>query len=282
MGIIKSSAYKIGYQVKLKFKITLHSRDRFLLEQIKAYFGGVGKIYYDKRRKVCTYQVVSTKDLTDVIIPHFEKFPLLTKKRADFELFKSVIELMHKKEHLTSGGLQKIVSIKALMNKRLSPDLQTKHTGCNPVSRPVVLIPENFEPNWLAGFITGDGCFLIDIKKGQTKTGFIVTLKVCITQHSCDIELMKSLVTAFGCGRIESNAQGSIVNFVVTKFTCITEKILPLLEKYPIQGVKALDSADFCKVVYIMKVKGHLTTEGLEQIRKIKEGMNRKRSESPD
>jgi len=38
--------------------------------------------------------------------------------------------------------------------------------------------------------------------------------------------------------------------------------------------VKSKDFADFCKVVDIIKVKGHLTAEGLDQIRKIKSGMN--------
>ena len=37
------------------------------------------------------------------------------------------------------------------------------------------------------------------------------------------------------------------------------------------------DLADFCQVAEMMKVKKHITLEGLEQIRKIKAGMNRGR-----
>jgi len=33
------------------------------------------------------YSVQSLKDLTEVIIPHFIKYPLLTQKQADFCLF---------------------------------------------------------------------------------------------------------------------------------------------------------------------------------------------------
>ena len=43
------------------------------------------------------YSVQSIKDLTNVIIPHFMKYPLLTPKRADFLLLKLVVELMKKK-----------------------------------------------------------------------------------------------------------------------------------------------------------------------------------------
>jgi len=36
------------------------------------------------------------------------------------------------------------------------------------------------------------------------------------------------------------------------------EKIIPLYQKYPIIGVKALDFADWWKVALIMKEGGHL------------------------
>jgi hypothetical protein len=42
-------------------------------------------------------------------------------------------------------------------------------------------------------------------------------------------------------------------------------------------GVKSLDFQDWCKAAEIVKKKGHLTTEGLEQLHKIKTGMNRGR-----
>ena len=38
--------------------------------------------------------------------------------------------------------------------------------------------------------------------------------------------------------------------------------------------MKALDFADFCLAAELMKDNKHLTLEGLEQIRKIKAGMN--------
>lgn len=52
------------------------------------------------------------------------------------------------------------------------------------------------------------------------------------------------------------------------------KKIIPFFEKYPILGEKSRDFKDFCKVAEQMKQKKHLTKEGLDQIREIKEGMN--------
>lgn len=61
---------------------------------------------------------------------------------------------------------------------------------------------------------------------------------------------------------------------MVSRYSDISEKIIPLFNKYPIAGVKLLDFADFCKVAELMKAGQHLTKEGLAEIKLIKAGMN--------
>jgi hypothetical protein len=58
------------------------------------------------------FRVSGIEDL-NLIINHFDKYPLLTQKLSDFLLFKKVINLMIQGKHLTIEGLSKIVSIKA-------------------------------------------------------------------------------------------------------------------------------------------------------------------------
>jgi hypothetical protein len=89
----------------------MHQRDKALLEQIKSYFG-VGEIY-KQGKNAYQSQVNYLKDLTAVILPHFLMYPLITQKRADFELFKQVVDLMNQQKHVTPEGLQKIIDIKA-------------------------------------------------------------------------------------------------------------------------------------------------------------------------
>jgi hypothetical protein len=60
----------------------------------------------------------------------------------------------------------------------------------------------------------------------------------------------------------------------VQKLSDIHGKVIPFFDKYRIEGVKALDFADFKRATEIMKVKGHLTQSGLDEIRLIKVGMN--------
>jgi hypothetical protein len=120
------------------------------------------------------------------------------------------------------------------------------------------------------------GCFLVIVKKSPTtKTGFSVSLRFRITQHSRDKELIISLVNYLDCGNVsEKQKQSPILDFQITKFEDLIEKVIPFFQKYPILGVKAKDFSDFCKVAELMQNKAHLTAEGLDQIRKIKAGMN--------
>ncbi len=188
----------------------------------------VGTIHLSQRDGSAMYYVNSLKDLTNVIIPHFEKYPLLTQKRADFLLFKSVVELMNDKEHLKIDGLDKIVSIRASMNKGLPAVLTEAFPNAIPVSRPLVEVPENIDPYWLAGFSEGESCFNVSISKSKTcKIGFRVQLRFIIGQHSRDSLLFESILKNWQCGKIGVESQNLVVRFNVLKFTELNDIIIP-------------------------------------------------------
>ena len=243
---------------------------------IRAYFGGVGSITKQSKDSV-QFRVNSLKDLA-VVIDHFAKCPLITQKRADFELLKQVVEIMNRKEHLTLDGLYKIVSLRAAMNNGLSEKQKAAFPDVVPVQRPLVLDQEIPDPHWLSGFVSAEGCFFIVIQESTShKAGVKSTLRFQIGQHSRDAELMKNIQEYFDCGNFRLRANQDAGDFLVTRFVDIHEKIIPFFSRYPIVGIKALDYGDFCKAAELMKTKAHLTKHGLEQIRKIKDGMNKGR-----
>jgi LAGLIDADG endonuclease len=94
-----------------------------------------------------SFRVNSLQDLTNIIIPHFLKFPLFTQKAADFYLFKQVTELMTNKSHLTTEGLQEIINIKASMNLGLSDELKSNFINTVPVQRPTINTTNLPDPN---------------------------------------------------------------------------------------------------------------------------------------
>jgi LAGLIDADG endonuclease len=259
------------------FIIRLHKRDRAVLELIKSSLLDVGSIT-DQDDKATTFRVGSI-DKLEVIINHFDKYPLITQKLADYLLFRQAFELIKNKEHLTPEGLNKLVSIRASMNKGLSDHLKVALPYVTLAQRPLVKLPLQIERQWLAGFAEGEACFSITINTSKShKLGFVVYLRFRITQHSRDVLLIDSLVNSFGCGKVEQDPRGSAVTFVVQKISDITEKIIPFFDKYPLQGIKAKDFEDFKKAANLMQSKAHLTKEGLEQIRIIKSGMNTQRN----
>lgn len=144
VGIHKVSKSITGYSVKISFQIGLHRKDLLLLEKIKLFFG-VGIISKDGENYV-KYQVRSIEDLK-IIFNHFDKYPLITQKQADYLLFKSVFEKMCSKQHLTKEGLLKIVALKATLNKGLSEQLKVAFPNVIPVKRPRILNSKVTDPN---------------------------------------------------------------------------------------------------------------------------------------
>lgn len=232
----------------MRFKIALHKKDLSVLEKIKAYFKGVGRIdKTGKDRDSISYVISSRKLITDVILPHFEKYPLVTNKRADYELFKRIIEKMNKREHLTYEGLQEIVNIRASLHASrdgLSTELKEAFPHYILVPRPLIenqFIPD---PYWLAGFTSGEGCFYVVISKSSSSSvESNVRLRFILSQHSKDEQLMTNLITYFNCGNLEK-AKDNMVYFKVTNIKDNYEKIQSFFNKYQLDGVKINDFQD--------------------------------------
>ena len=248
-------------------------------------------IYKDKAH----YIVQKLSDLP-FIIEHFTKYPLKTKKYADFKLFLQAFNIVNTKQHLSKEGFLQVINIKGSLNKGLSDKLKVAFP--NFVSMPRPQLPKTtLDSNlpgikyWLAGFVSGEGCFVIKVSKSKThKLGKSVTLNFLgprraqaqvgrppwgpVFQHKVDKNLLEKFTYFLYCGRISIKESTGIVTFSVTNFKDITEKIIPFFQEYPILGVKAKDFEDFKKASYLIKNKAHLTSEGLAKILLIKSKMN--------
>jgi len=89
---------------------------------------------------------------------------------------------------------------------------------------------------------------------------------------------MRNLVEFLGVGRYFAEKDEEHGNLLITDIEGITNKVIPLFDKYPILGLKSQDFQDFKKVALLIKNKDHLTNEGLEKIRGIRAGMNKSRA----
>ena len=99
-----------------------------------------------------------------------------------------------------------------------------------------------------------------------------VQLTFVLTQHLRDEQLLRSFIKYLNCGEVYKYREAC--DFRVYSLSDIITKIIPFYKGYPL-GEKSKDFNIFCQVAEIMKERKHLTKDGLKQIRKLKEGMNR-------
>ena len=282
ISIDKRIKGRVGWVVKPSFQISLHSRDMKLLLQLQEFFA-CGSIVSKNNRSEKSFRVNSLHDLTNFIIPHFVNFPLLSQKAADFELFKQIVKLINNKIHLTDVGLQQIINIRASINLGLSDLQKSKFINYKPVPRPIINYTEIPNGNWIAGFSSGEGCFLVNIspaplgdKSKISKRPQNIQLIFKISQHQRDKKLLELISKYLNCGAIYSHSENAFV-FTVGKFLDLNNKIIPFFKEHSIQGIKQLDYQDFCEIATLIGEGKHITTTGIAKIKLIKDRMNTKR-----
>jgi hypothetical protein len=140
---IKSSEGKFG--VEPCFQIGLHSRDLNLLIQIKSFFGEIGTIY--TYNNITVYKIINIDDILEVIIPHFDKYPLITQKQNDYIIWKKIINLIRDGKHLDEKGLTEILNLKVSFNKEMFDGLGVSFLRAMNIKRPKINTPKDIDLN---------------------------------------------------------------------------------------------------------------------------------------
>jgi hypothetical protein len=271
-----NSKYATGWRIKPVFAIGLHKKDIELLKNIQSSLG-VGKIHIHGKDSI-QFRVDSIKEL-QVVINHFESYPLVTAKWADYILFKKAFDIILLKEHLSPEGLLKLVGIKASLNLGLNASLKEAFPNWKELQydRPNYIFCGIPDPNWMAGFASGDSSFNIKINNSPTSLlNKRVQLRFGIGLNIREKALIQHLAAYFDLSDTLKYIYFDLnsARFEAVKFSDITDKIIPFFEKHSIQGKKSQDFVDFKQAAGIIKSKGHLTSEGLERILEIKARMN--------
>jgi len=108
-------SYGIGRRIQLRFRITQHDRDTKLMELITEYFTS-GKLYKYPDKPAVAVTIVKLSDITNIIIPFFEQYPLIGIKQLDYLDRCKIAKLMNEGAHLTEEGINLICTIKAGIN----------------------------------------------------------------------------------------------------------------------------------------------------------------------
>jgi hypothetical protein len=132
-------------------------------------------------------------------------------------------------------------------------------------------------PEYLAGFIDGEGCFSVSIHPhDSSRWGWLIDPDFTINQHRQSRGLLERIQRFFGCGKIylKSPHKSDVLTYVVYSRRSIYEKIIPFLDAHPLISHKRHDYEKFREVVELLMLKKHRTLEGFQDIVRIAFSMN--------
>jgi hypothetical protein len=260
----------LKWKVRTSFEINLYLKDVDILYLIKSFFG-VGSVFTRPHLNRCVYRVTKNEELLTVIIPHFSKYSLISKKGEDFILWSKVVNMKSTKKHLTFEGFSIILTYYAAINRGVSSKVTKYYPNIEVVDKPNIKLPLTLNPNWVSGFVAGDGGFIINIRKNNK-----VEFRFHVAQHSKDFDLLNLFINFFNSGNVylRSNLSTPRCDFVIQNFEDMINKVITHFDKYPLDTIKQLDYNDFKQALLIVKSKKSLKSEDLDKIRELKTGMN--------
>jgi len=273
MSILKSKTAAIGWIIEPCFIITLHVKDLELLKAIHGFFkvGSVSIV----NGKFAQYRVRNRQELP-VIIDHFNKYPLHTSKMINFAYFCEILDLMGSKIHTKVNGFLKLISLINKLNKPIKNSVLDKlaYLGVLPVVQielPILNKNPILNPNWISGFIVGEGCFTYFTRSRVNSKGNRVkdyTIVMEVSQDNKDLFILNSIKDYFKVGKVYTDTRG-VSRFRLTSKDEIINTIVPYFENYPLYGHKALQFSTWIQIVNILAMEQVRTTDRDNKVEKL-------------
>jgi len=142
VGFSRRSDLPLGWQVITEFHLSQNLQGKNVLEAFCDRLDcGYLKPNHPKslKDKSLVLIIKERKDLREKLIPFFERHPLYSGKKQDFEIFKKVLEIVEKRNHLTKEGLSKIINLvfdrKRNSRKRYSKEAILETLGASETTR---------------------------------------------------------------------------------------------------------------------------------------------------
>lgn len=268
--VAKSSSNSIGWQVQARFIIEVNIKDIDLLYKVQAFFGGIGLI--TSKKSVARFAIYGLKDITNVILKHFNNYPLQSAKQIDFTLWKECINLMLSKKHLTQEGLEQIISIKAAMNFGESDKLKLSFPKVTPIEKPSVIVNDiALNPFWVTAFIEADGSFYVSIDKKTNKMRPWASVGLNDREKFLLIKINKFFEEI---GSVYESPKYNFAEWKVFKLANFNSLIVHF-NNYPLQGFKAYNFSIWCEILKLLKNKEQLTQEKIDKIKGLKDKLNK-------
>ncbi len=114
IAIQKNESTRLKIQVIPEFHVSQNRTKVSILQMIQRVLG-CGYIKANHRNhlkdKTDVFVVRNRNDLLQKVIPFFEKYPIRSPKRKEFETFAEVVKRLERKDHLQKEGLTQILKV---------------------------------------------------------------------------------------------------------------------------------------------------------------------------
>lgn len=142
---------------------------------------------------------------------------------------------------------------------------------------------------WVIGFVDGEGCFSLGFVRQPSRpgrkgyaTGFQVSHEFAVTQGASGVECLRDLREFFGVGQVLANRRYDnhrehLYRYVVRKRSELLETVIPFFRRHPMRSPKQQNFEKFACCVELMAAGRHLSVDGLIEIARVTETMNRKK-----
>jgi hypothetical protein len=284
--ISKDDSRSAGHRVVCEMHVTQKTHSASVLYLLKEFFGcGVVKID-NKNTDGLKDQLSSIVDISRVLIPHLDKYPLLTSKYLNYLTFKKAIKMLENKEHLTLQGIEKLKNMASQMNTNRT--FEEKGQFCQEHTSKSTISPE-----WIQGFTDAEGCFYFYMGKpnikGKESSTWYLQASLEIAQNTHDVAVLELIQSFFGCGIIKpkrtnnelKTAQSvrSVSRYVVSNLSDVMNVIIPFFDAHPLFTSKSLDYEDWKTIIQMKVSKEHFTEAGIQKMFQIKSQMKRGRKD---
>jgi hypothetical protein len=142
---------------------------------------------------------------------------------------------------------------------------------------------------WVIGFVDGEGCFSIGfirqpgrVSRRGYKTGYQVSHRFAVTQGASSSACLEDLQRFFGVGRTSRNPRRDnhredLLQYRVDRRADLMDAVIPFFREHPLRTSKRHDFEAFARCVELVSAGKHLESDGLIEIVRITETMNRQK-----
>lgn len=119
----------------------------------------------------------------------------------------------------------------------------------------------NLHPQWIVGFVDGEGCFNLDVHvKKDMRWGLQIQPEFTVVQNEIDVQILHALKDYFQCGSVKVNRtdkHGTRYHYRVKSVKDLNDKIIPFFENHSLKTKKNVEFIRFRKICRLMQEGYH-------------------------